>query len=104
MTYEYLNDNDLGFKILDNGNHPDQMERLNQLPYIFKRSDIEKAMKARPPQTLYLRSTKRKEDYEMKFLSTENLRSFLELFPERINDESRTVNYYFMPYQSNNPQ
>lgn len=96
MTYDYLDNGDMGFKLLDNKNYSDPNERLYHLPYLFKRSEIENAIRTRPPQNLYLRSTIRKEDYEIKFSNAENLRTFLKLFPNKVYDDRKTRGYFFM--------
>lgn len=97
MKYEYLNNNDIGFRLIDNKSHPNPNSRLNQLPYVFKRSEIENAMRVSPLQILYLRNKTRAQDYEIMFKSTENLIRFLKLFPKAINDDSKTADYYSMP-------
>ena len=95
MAYDYLDD-DIGFKLLENGDYPNPDEHLSQRPYLFKRSEIENAIKTRPPQTLYLRNVKRMEDYIIRFQSTTNLGTFLSLFPDRMYDEQVTADYYII--------
>lgn len=99
MSYDYLDDDDIGFKLIDYGDDPDLGEQLREQPYFFSRSDIEKKIRKRLPRTLFLRSRKRKEDYKIVFESTQNMSTFLELFPENVYvyDDETTVGYYYMP-------
>lgn len=98
VAHEYLNNDDIGFKLLDNENHLDLDERLEKLPYIFKRSEIANEIRTSPPNTLYLRNITRAEDYEIMFQTIRNLNTFLELFPQSTYDECATKDYYFIPY------
>lgn len=101
MDYDYLDDDDIGIKLLDNGDYPHLDEHLYQLPYIFKRSEIEPEIRTTLPQTLFLRNKLRKQDYMIQFKKTDNLGTFLKLFPHRIYDDRKTAGYYFMiPWSS----
>lgn len=97
QPYQYFGTDDIGFKLLENGDYSNLNERFNQVPYIFKRSEIQYEIKTTPPQTLYLRNNVLEEDYEIKFKSTENMDTFLEFFPERKYDERITSRYYVLP-------
>lgn len=98
MAYDRLDDGDIGFKLVDNGDYPDIDEVLDKLPYLFMHSDIVREIRTRPPHTLYLRNLTRFEDYSIEFKSTENLATFLELFPNRTYNDWKTRSYYFVPY------
>ena len=97
IAYDNFPDGDIGFKLLDNGDYTDIDDRLNQLPYIFNRSEIENEMRTKLPHTLLLRNKNRVVDYMIKFRSTDNLGIFLEFFPDKIHDEVRTRGFYFVP-------
>lgn len=102
LAYEYLDDDDLGIKLLGTDNYPKLDKEFDGFPLIFKRSEIENTIKTKHPQTLYLRNKARTEDYMIKFGSTKNLGDFLKLFPDRVYDEQKTVGYYFIPYNKYN--
>lgn len=94
MTRFDLNGNDMGFKILDNKNYPDHNARLSELPFIFKRSEIDNALKTVPPLTLYLRNNTRTEDYIIVFSSPEDLTEFKDFFPDVTYNQPVTDDYY----------
>lgn len=97
MSYDYfVDEDDIGFKLLDNGDYENPDEHVNRLPYLFKRSEIKDEIRTTLPHTLYLRNKFRIRDYRIQFKSTENLSIFLEFFPERIFDDRETADYYFI--------
>lgn len=96
MAYDHLDNGDLGFKYLDNGNYPNPTERLSQMPYIFRRTEIQNAVRIMPEQILYLRNITRSKDYELMFYSKDDLNTFLRLFPKCFHSEERTRGYYTM--------
>lgn len=96
IAFNYLDNGDLGFKVLENQAHLNGL--CNDVPYIFKRSEIEKEIRTSDPHNLYLRSKIRAEDYEIRFKNADDLDNFLKLFPEAIHDEWKTINYYILPY------
>lgn len=98
MSYDHLDNGDIGFKVLENENHPSPDERLCELPYLFRRSEIVKEVRTTLSHTLYLRNKKRREDYMIKFRSTADLATFLKLFPKRAYNDRKTAEYYIMPH------
>lgn len=96
INYDNLGENDIGFKVLDNGNYSNYQERLRQLPYIFKRSEMQTRIRTSFPQTLYLRNKIRLQDYMIEFEKEVDLRTFLNFFPDRKYDDSLTASYYFI--------
>lgn len=96
IAYFHLSDKDMGFKILENENDPDLNARLSELPFIFKRSEMNTAMRTKPPLTLYMRNIKRSEDYEIVFSSLDNMTEFRKLFPGATYNEHYTIGYYQM--------
>lgn len=92
-----MENNDIGFKFLKNENYPDLDAFLDHLPYVFKRSEIEESIRTTHSKTVYLRNKTRMEDYEISFLSADNMSTFLKLFPDSslVNDD-KTDEYYFM--------
>lgn len=96
MAYENFENGDIGFKFLDNENFADLEKRLDQMPWIFKRSEFENAIKITDFRTLYLRNKRFEKDYELMFRSAVHVNAFLKLFPEKESDESKTKDYYFM--------
>lgn len=97
MAYERMEDGDIGFKVIDNGNYPDMDEHILNAPYLFKRSDMKREIKTTVPQTLYLRNLTTLEDYRIRFFSPKDLGTVLELFPQRVYDKFKTENYYYVP-------
>lgn len=95
MAFFYVTAGDLGFKMVNSDTYPDPEDRLLYHPFIFMRSEMEKAVRTRLPQTLYLRSVSRGEDYMIEFQSAENMNTFLQLFPDRLYDEYLTGGYYY---------
>lgn len=105
ISYDLLeHEDDIGFKLLDNDNHWNVYVRLNQLPHLFKRSEIQSAYKITPPQILYFRNNVRSQDYKISFKSIESLDTFLNFFPaRRYLDGTRIMeSYYFIPTLTQN--
>ena len=82
IAHEEFDNGDMGFKLIEKENYTNERERLNQVPYVFKRSDIAKRIAASPPRTLYLTNENRKENYQIALKDAENLGYFMKLFPK----------------------
>ena len=79
MAYDKLDNDDIGFKLLDGEDlNVDLNERLEQLPYLFKRSEIANEIKKTKThsQTLYLRNKTRMRDYEISFFRPDDMNAF----------------------------
>lgn len=99
IAYDKFDTGDLGFKLLDNGDYSDIDKRLDELPYVFMRSDIANEMRRTLtlPPTLYLRNKTHNKDYMIEFRDRKDLNTFLALFPESFENEKLTQAYYFVP-------
>lgn len=95
MISENLDDNDVGFQILDETDTHDVTAVAGD--YLFKRSEIDNAIRSSPPRVLYLRNKSRMEDYFIHFSYEDNKKTFMDLFPDATYNEYKTADYYFMP-------